>query len=263
MDFDQLYTAICNSTHHIKDKMSIFIRTQHGDIKINETKSRKAASVAKLFILTEAFRQVEKGILPLDEPTYIGNQSMVGGSGVISYITNPPAFTYRNLIELMVIVSDNTASNTLLDKVGWKNVNNLAMQIGCHESKINRYFMDNDAQANGQENYTSAQDMVILLKLFTEANDFITVTSQKQILHILLHQQFNDKLSRFQDQEGQVAFFHKTGELHRVEHDVAIIKYKNRKIEAAILTEGWEVNGSGQQYIAAIGALLNDYVKNY
>lgn len=260
MNFDQLYTGIHDLIGNVTDKISIFIRTRDGDIKINETRPRKAASVAKLFILTEAFRQSENGILSLDEPAYIEQKSMVGGSGVISYITNLPVFSYRNLLELMMIVSDNTASNILLKKVGMKNINNLVRQIGCSESKIERHFMDSKAQADGHENYTSAHDMVSLLRLFTETNDFITKASQMEIREILLHQQLNDKLPKYQDEDDQVNFYHKTGELQGVEHDVAIIKYKEKTIEAAILTEGWEDNGSGQQYIVAIGRLLSSYI---
>lgn len=262
MYFEQLSNEIHNLTKDVADHLSIFIHTPDGDIVLNDAKQRKAASVAKLFILTEAFRQAEQGNLDLNEMVNMSNYDIVGGSGVIGYLTDPPALRYRHLLELMIIISDNTASNILLDKVGIENINHFTEQIGCHTSKINRHFMDTKAQAKGNENYTSARDMVRLLNLYMQDNTFITEASRKHILTILCHQQLQDKLPKYVDENDQVVFFHKTGELEGVEHDVAIIKYKNTVVEAAILTADWNNSGSGQSYIAEIGRYLIHYLKN-
>lgn len=260
MHFNQLYNKINGLTKDVGDHLSIFIHTPDGDIKYNEGKKQKAASVAKLFILTEAFRQVERGSLNLNETVAIDRNDIVGGSGVIGYLTNPPPLRCHHLLELMMIVSDNTASNILLDKVGMENINVFVKQIGCQQSSINRHFMDTTAQAEGYENYTSAQDMVCLLNLYTKENSYLTEISRQHILTILSHQQLQDKLPKYANENDQVVFFHKTGELQGVEHDVAIIKSNHGMIKAAILTEGWKINGSGQAYIAEIGKLLIRYL---
>lgn len=262
MNFNQLETGVHQTIQHVSGKLSVFIRTSEGDITVDATKQRKSASVAKLFILATAFRQVEMQAFALDELVYIDKESMVGGSGIINCLTDTPAYSHRNLLELMIIVSDNTASNILLDIIGIENVNGFAKQIGCRHSRLERKFMDQDAQIDGFENYTSAQDMILLLELFSKGSDFFTVTSRHQMLNILFNQQFKDKLPKRVMEDEQVTFFHKTGELPGVEHDVAIIKYEDKTIEAAVLSEGWETNGPGQKYIAEIGRLLIDYIKS-
>lgn len=261
MNFNQLEMDIQKTTQHVSENLSIFIRTHEGEITINATHQRKSASVAKLFILAEAFRQVERKTFSLDKLVYIEKESIVGGSGIINYLTDTPAYSYRNLLELMIIVSDNTASNVLLDIIGIENVNGFAKHIGCQHSLMERKFMDQDAQINGFENYTSAQDMILLLDLFSESSGFFTESNRHQMLNILSNQQLNDKLPKHIMDDEQVKFFHKTGELPGVEHDVAIIKYADKTIEAAVLSEGWETNGPGQKYITEIGRLLIDYIK--
>lgn len=262
MQFNQLNQEICDLTPTDCGHISLFIRTPDGTITLNETMQRKAASIAKLFILTEAFRQAEKGLLKLDDSIVVDQHTLVGGSGVIRYLTNPPVLRYQHLLELMMIVSDNTASNILLDTVGMENINILAEQIGCQQSRINRHFMDMQAQAEGYENYTSALDMFRLLNIYTKKNKFLSDRSRKHMLTILGNQQFQDKLPKFLEESDHVTFFHKTGELQGVEHDVAIIKCKGKVMEAAVLTEGWKNNGRGQQYIAEIGRLLIQYMSN-
>jgi beta-lactamase class A len=263
MHFNELNREIQNLTKDVTDHLSFFIHTPDGNITLNEDQPQKAASVAKLFILMEAFRQSEQGILDLNETVDMKHGDIVGGSGVIGYLTNPPNFNYRNLLELMTIVSDNTASNILLDKVGKEKINHFAKRIGCSQSKINRHFMDVNAQAAGIENYTSARDMDRLLNLYARKNGYITETSREQMLNMLSHQQLQDKLPKYAKENDKVIFFHKTGELQGVEHDVGIMKRKGTIIEAAILTRNWRGNSNGQIYIAEIGRLLLQYISQF
>ena len=259
MNFTQLEKAINLQISEVRQSLSIAIHTQDGHIHINAAKKRKAASLAKIPILIEAFRLMEKNELTPEKLIFIEKPAMVGGSGVISYLSDSNIQSYRNLLELMIIVSDNTASNLLLDTIGMDNINKLAQRLNCKQTIMKRKFMDKQAQLDGHENHTSAKDMITFLKLISESNDFLTDRSRKQMLAILSNQQFKNKLAKNINEADQIKIYHKSGELQGVEHEAAIYKYREKKAEVAILSEGWTRNGSAQYYIAEIGRLLIEY----
>ena len=165
------------------------------------------------------------------------------------------------MLELMIIVSDNTATNVLLDKLHIDKVNALIQSIGCTETIVERRLMDREGQAAGLDNYTSAKDMVLLLKSINENNDLFNRQSQLHMLDILGNQQFTYKLPLYGEEKDGVRFFHKTGELEGVEHDAAVMKANGRTIYAAVLAENMYPNAEGQRLISEIGRLLIAYIK--
>ncbi|PAV31477.1 hypothetical protein CIL05_02145 [Virgibacillus profundi] len=261
MNLIQLENAIRDLIQNNKHNFSISIHTQEGNISINAAKQRKAASLAKISILLEAYRQIENNKLSLETPIYINKSAMVGGSGVLNYLTNSHVHSLQNLLELMIIVSDNTASNLLLEHVGMENINKLTEKTGCKQTIIKRKFMDLQAQMVGFENYTSSQDIATLLKIISKNNVYLSDKSRHQMLEILSNQQFKDKLAAYLTDDDKIEIYHKSGELQGIEHDAAIFKYHENTIEVAVLSEGWINNGEGKKYIAAIGKLLITYLK--
>ena len=261
MLLNELETELRLLTKGVASKFSLAIHTDEGSIAINTCTPRKSASLAKLFILAEAYQQVEANKISLDKLVYINPETMVEGSGIIAYLTNAHVFSLQNLLELMIIVSDNTASNILLDALGMKHVNHFATKIGCNQTSFQRIFMDQQSMLKGNENVTTAKDIICLLKLFSRENDYFSDNSRKQILKILGNQQFNSKLSAFQN-DPRIRIYHKTGELHGVEHDAAIMEINGTVIEVAVLTADWENNGIAGSYITEIGRLVMNYLVN-
>ncbi|WP_188454723.1 serine hydrolase [Virgibacillus oceani] len=262
MNFNQLKSSIQNLVHDAIDNFSIFIQTKDGTITINAYEPRKAASVIKVPMLIEAFRQIENNIFNPNALVYIEDDMKVGGAGIINYLTNSNVYSYKNLLELMIIVSDNTAANLILDKIGIHNVNGLSSMLECRHTHIGRKFMDQEAQQKGLENYTSAFDMFQYLRLAREPNNIINEDTRKQILTILSHQQLKEKLPYYMIDEDNLNIFHKTGELPGVEHDAAIVNYREKTVYAVILTEGFENNSHGKTSIATIGKYVIDYMKH-
>ncbi|GGB38074.1 serine hydrolase [Virgibacillus dakarensis] len=262
MSLSELEAAILNKIDETIDHFSILIKTKSGDIAINACESIRAASMIKIPILIEAYRQIERNLLDPETSVDIESEKKAGGAGVINYLTNVNGYSYQNLLELMIIVSDNTAANLLLEKIGVQHVNKFAAEIGLYHTKIGRKFMDQKAIEKGRDNYTCAYDMVQLLSLIAEPNKIVNDDSRKQMLRILYYQQFKQKLPAYLHEGDGIDFFHKTGELPGIEHDAAIISNKGDTIYAAILTQNWVNNGIGRDYIADIGRLLINYLKN-
>ncbi|MFD1037007.1 serine hydrolase [Virgibacillus byunsanensis] len=241
---------------------SIFIHTEEGDIAINANEPRKAASLIKIPILIESFHQIENHRLQPNTLVYIEDDMKVSGAGVIYYLTQSNIYSYQNLLELMITFSDNTAANIMLDKIGMNSINKRAKSLACTHTKMERFFMDQQSQKNGYENYTTAHDMVRFLSIITKSNSVINENSRNEILKILSNQQFNHKLPGYWKNDSKIQIYHKTGELPGVEHDAAIMTYKDRTIIAAILSEDSLNNSDNRNYIAEIGKQLANYIED-
>ncbi|MBR7797133.1 serine hydrolase [Agaribacter marinus] len=261
MKFRELEKSIHHKLEPVSDHFSVYIETDEGTISINPAQLRCAASLAKLPILIAGFRQLDKNPHLQDKLVYIKRENMVGGAGVINYLSHSHIYSYRNLLELMIIVSDNTAANVLLDILGVETINQLTKDADCQQSIIQRKFMDLQAKENGLDNYTSAYDIAKLLHLISENNKFLTKESQKMILTILANQQFTNKLPSYLQAEDEIQFYHKTGELQGVTHDAGIMKYQDKTIHVVLLSEGISLNAESERIIADIGHLLIRYIK--
>jgi len=236
--------------------MAISVRSESGCIQINGAEQFKAASLMKLFVLGAFFRHVEKGDLEPKELIHTRNYPTFKGAGVISFLSEPPDLTLQQLAELMIIVSDNTASNILLDRMGIDSINRFIDEIDLKNTVLRRKFMDETAQSKGLENMTSAEDVTNLLQLFASPNEFLNEKSRFKIMRILENQQFKEKLPKLIKKTEGLRIHHKTGELPGIEHDAAIFASDRRTAIITVLTEGAEVKGEAQQLIAKAGLLM-------
>ena len=109
------------------------------------------ASTIKLSILYEMFKQAEAGTLALDTPAPLNRSQVVGGSGVLQFL-NAPVLSLRDQAALMIILSDNTATNVVIDAVGMDKVNARMSALGLTDIKLRRKMMDSAAVKRGDEN---------------------------------------------------------------------------------------------------------------
>ncbi len=176
-----------------------------------------AASLAKIPILVEVARQVEFGMLAWDTRYAIANEAYAASSGVLADLDANLHPTLRDLAYLMITISDNTASNVLLDIVGTEAVNVTMHQLGLYETRIERHFMDNEARRAGRENWTTAGDMALLLSFFCAD----LLPGRDEMLKMLLRQNDDGTIPAYWNAETPYA--HKTGELAGIVHDAGIL----------------------------------------
>ncbi|PTY81853.1 hypothetical protein B5V88_02265 [Heyndrickxia sporothermodurans] len=227
-------------------------------ISKNSKREMSSASLIKIPIIMAAFQQAELGKIDLEEKIEVKPEHKVGGSGVIQYLTEGTLLSVKDLLTLMIIVSDNTATNMMIDLVGQETINYFNKQIGCNHTRLERRLMDYVARDMGLDNVTSASDMVIFLKEIVE-NQFLTSKSTYEILNILSGQQFQDKLPAMMDSD-HVFVANKTGEIPGVEHDVAIIRHNDDQVFMAVLIDQLENQYEGKQIIARTGKAVYDYL---
>ncbi|WP_299513932.1 serine hydrolase [uncultured Rummeliibacillus sp.] len=258
MLFSQLAVECQKIINSYQDyQVSVAIIDGEQSFLYKENQLFRAASTIKIPILLASYLNLNDR---LDTVATIPEELIVEGAGVIPFITGKLPFTYRNLMELMIIVSDNTASNALLHSNSMHHVNHLMQKIGCKGSKIERYFMDESAVQNGFDNYTTAKDMILMLQQIGEPGGVLNDSQRSDALRILENQQFEDMLPAYTFDE-EIRYYHKTGGLTGVDHDVAIINYRQKKLYVAVLTQGWNDGFTGKKCIAEIGKVIVDYLK--
>jgi beta-lactamase class A len=258
MDLLSLERQINKFISNIKCKAGIVIETDEGTININGNIETPAASTIKIPIMLECLKQSQDGLLNLSNKINISSNACVGGSGILKSLSENTSLPFIDLIKLMIIVSDNTASNLIIKQIGFSSINERCEKLGCSNTRLERMFMDFEALKEGKNNFTSAEDMVKLLREL-DGGSLLNDHYKAIAFSILLDQQFNGKLPAY-NQSKDVSIAHKTGELAGVEHDVGLFRYHDKTVYAAILLTQLDNNVYGQQTITQIGDSIIQYL---
>lgn len=206
-------------------------------VEVEPDRRFTAASLIKLPIMAAA---LDSG-LPLGERLPV--RPVVSGSGVLAHLADIGDMSIRDLLTLMITVSDNTATNVLIDRIGMGQVNDWCTRHGLTATVLARRMMDARARERGEENVTSAADVASVLSWLADS-PFAVAALQAQ--------QLNDRLPRYLPAGFRLA--HKTGELPGVRHDAGIVYPPGgAPVALAVLTEG-SIDGAG--LIAECGRLV-------
>ena len=178
-----------------------------------------AASVIKLPILVEAFRQARDGLLAMDEIFSIRPEQKMPSCGALTYLHDGLTVTLRDLCALMIILSDNTATNILIQRLGMENVNCGMRALGLQKSTLRRLLFDAEAAGRGLENTVTAWEMGQLLEMLYKGA-CVSPAADAEMLSILKDQRLNGKMPFFLH---NLKIAHKTGEDDGITHDVGIV----------------------------------------
>lgn len=190
------------------------------EISFNAKDTFLAASVIKLPILAEVFRQGALGKVELTEKLTVKNKDKVPSCGALNLFTDEPFVDIRTLCRLMIAISDNTATNVLINRFSIDGLNRGFKEIGFKDTKINRLLFDEEAQKQGKENVIVPKEIGLLLEEIYN-NTFINEEISTEIEEILLEQQINHKIPGSLPENIRVA--HKTGEDDGITNDVGIV----------------------------------------
>ena len=191
-----------------------------------------AASLIKLPILLTVLETVSQKTLQLAERLPLKDTDQVGGSGILHTLQGGLEPTLRDLLTLMIIVSDNTATNMLIERVGQETINTFCQQHGLSGTKLVGKLQlpeagQNAAQRRGERNTTCAADMLGLL-LGLVRGDLLPPPETELALSILKKQQYTEALARYlpTDPELDAPYAEvasKSGCLSGVWHDAGIV----------------------------------------
>lgn len=193
------------------------------------------ASSIKIPILLELLRQVQAGALNPADRVEVRQNHKVGGAGVLQYFGDgTAALSLRDLAALMIVLSDNTATNLLLDRIGLEKVNAFAEALGLAQTRITRRMMDREAARAGRENVSTPREMATLLALL-HAGKVLDAERTALALDILSHAKpVAPPLRRGVPPRIRVAS--KSGELGGVRCDSGIVLLPDRPYAIAVMT---------------------------
>ena len=190
-------------------------------LMLNENMPMLAASVIKIPVMVEAFRQFESGKLSPEESHKLTDAEKMPSCGALNRMHAGLEVTMRDLVELMIILSDNTATNILIDRLGIQHVNETMAGLGLKQTVLRRKLFDMEGKAKGLENTVGARDIGLLLEKMYRG-ELVSEAASAQMLEILKSQKLNGKMPFYLHERG-IPIAHKTGEDDGITHDVGIV----------------------------------------
>ena len=227
---------------------------KNNGFSVNGDKKLLSASMIKLLILAELMKKISENKFSLSDTVMMANFMKIGGDGVLKELNTGHHFTLKELATLMIIISDNQATNILIDFLGMENINQLGKELDLKETFLGRKMMDAEARKKGYDNYTCADDISLLLKLIYQEK-LINKEASQLMLDILLRQQQGERLQRYLPSDIKIA--HKCGDLDNLENDGGIIWLGGKAYILVILTNGMP-NLQCKQIIGKISKFVYD-----
>jgi beta-lactamase class A len=258
MTRQQLQSKLEKIAADLEGTMSLCVEVKGERFEIGHERKVSAASLIKVPVLMAAFHKAQTGLLDLNEIIPVPETERVGGSGVVSRMSRGVTLKLIDLLTLMIIVSDNTATNLAIDAVGLDYINDFLGTVGCKETVLGRRLMDYAARKAGRDNFTSAADMMVLYKELWEGS-LLSPEYRQKAIEILSEQQYRDKLPRLLSEEPDVTFAHKTGELSDVEHDAGILFIRQQPAFIAALTTDLKMSAKGREAIGEVARAVWEY----
>lgn len=220
-------------------------------MRINDDKRFAAASVVKIPIMAALFAAASEGKLSLDQQVALTREQKTGGSGQLKNLPAGSVFTVEQLIELMVTQSDNTATNMLIDLVGFDYLNDYFKAQGLRHTELVRKMMDFSDRRRGVDNYTTAADISLMLEKIY-CGGFRDPQIGARCLELLKRQKVNDRIPAKLPDEVVVA--HKTGLERNVCHDAGIVFTANGDFLICVLTRSTKGVRHCKRFIADLAA---------
>jgi len=219
----------------------------------NEHVILPSASLIKLPILAAFWETVEAGGLDPGERVSVPAEARVEGTGVLKALAPGLQPTWSDLATLMISVSDNVATNLVIDRLGMDAIQAWIDKAGLGETRLERRMMDRAAMSAGRGNWTSAADMETLTSAIV-AGTCVTGEASRQMRRALEAQQIHDRLPRRLGDSVRVA--NKTGDFADVIHDAGIVTWTAGALVIAVLTQGVRPGWRAMDTIAEIAAVL-------
>ena len=262
--WSKLQDKITDIDRHLDGVMGVAIRDLssgetfllHGDDVFPQASSIKIAVLAELYDQEQRGRRGESGVARLADLYTMRSEDLVPDSSIMGGLTpGVSRVTNRDLATMMVAVSDNSATNVLIDRVGMPNVERMLTSLGLKNTHLQRKMMDIAAARQGRENISTPREMMTLLdaiyrnKLFDKelTADFFKVLSTPKDSSI-------PKLL-----PNDVTIANKPGELEAVRNDSGIIFVPNRPFILCVMTTYLHDERAGQRAISEIALAAYQY----
>lgn len=236
---------------------------------LNADEAMPTASLIKLPIMVEAYWQVQEAKVKLDTKLTLAKDDKVPGSGVLTnHFSDGATFSLRDAVRLMIVFSDNTATNMVLDQIGIPSTNTRMEALGLKNTKVNAKVFKGSTTSIDKartDKYglgsTTAKEMVRLLELI-ETGKAVAPEACKEMLVHLKACDDKEKMVRFLPAGTVVA--HKSGSVNASKTDAGIIYTKSGPVAVCVLTDGnddkrWVSDNAAQVLIGKVAKEAFDH----
>ena len=218
-----------------------------------------AASTVKIAIMVELFRQIDAATLSLDDAYTLRAEDKTAGSGIISNLHTGIGMNYADLVYLMMSISDNSATNIIIDRLGIAPINATMRAIGMGESTLGRKMRGRPVLEKEQENWAVPDDYVAVIEAILR-DRAASAESCAQMIGLLEKQQNDRRIARHLPQTNRPRWGSKTGSLPGVANDVGFIMIGHGSLIVAVFCEGVPDGPTGEQIIGDIAKAALDGV---
>lgn len=227
-----------------------------GFVSISGGKTVASASTIKLPILVAFFQDVDRGKIELDERLTMTQNLIAGGSGNMQYAEPGTEFSALETADKMMTISDNTATNMLIERMGgMERLNRQFSQMGLKATRLNNPLPDLTGT-----NVTTPEDLGNLL-VKIDRGDLISLRSRDRLMHIMRNVERNTLLPEGLESGATIA--HKTGDIKSVLADVGIIDMPNgKRYIASILVKRPDNDPQAKEFIQRASGVAYQYFKN-
>jgi beta-lactamase class A len=191
------------------------------------------ASSIKMCILAHLLERAERGELDLDAKFSVGSAQHVPGSGVLTYLDDEVLLSKRDVASLMIIVSDNTATNLCIDWATYEGVAEMLDRLGIKRTRLVRKMQDFAAVNRGDENLSTPADFVEFLSILHRAEK-LSETVCAETLRILRKPKHGFLAPAMPD---TVPLANKPGGMDRVRNDAGIVFLERRPYAVCIMSK--------------------------
>lgn len=223
-----------------------------------ERETFPTASAIKLAIVYELFAQADDKTINPGEMVTLDRRQAVGGTGVLVEM-GTPTLSIRDYAVLMVTLSDNTATNVLIDRLGLDRIAARMKALGLNGTKLRRHMMDTAAAKRGDENVSTPDELVRLLEAMHGPMSGPAHAGHYQLPEAieLLKKPKENRLRKGLP-EGVVSA-DKSGELEGVRVDAGIVFAKNRPYALCVMTTFLKDEAEGERAIEEISRVAYEY----
>ena len=253
--------------HHGTVGLYIKDLTTGETLSINGRDQFPSASVIKVPILVELFHNIERGTLKLTDPLIMLAADQRPGSGILQFLSTPHTLTVADAALLMTILSDNTATNLIIDKVGIRNVNARMDSLGLKQTRLHaKVFLgaattiDTAATRKWGFGVTTPEEMGTLFERMYRGTA-VSDTASRQMLSMLRRNFDYEEIPRLLPPGVSVA--HKTGKLEASRSDCGIVYNKGRDYVLCVFTKdnqdkSWRIDTEARVTIGELARMVHD-----
>lgn len=226
----------------------------------NENVQMTSAGCMKLPIAVSVIKYVQDGNCSFLDKVEIEEKDKIYGTGILHEFDNRD-YTVFELLVAMLIQSDNTAANKLIDIVSMDRINEDISALGLKNTRLNRKTSDERAVSNGVENITSAYDLSKIWEILYKG-EFLDEKNSQMLIDILQRQQMKNKLALYIPDDLKYEISSKTGDKSGVENDTALLHLKKGSFTFTVLSMGIPNSVYGTVTLAKCGKMMWDCVMN-